>query len=66
MSKDISLSDEQRLALEERLVKAAVDNRINCAGALAIAKALGIPSQEVGRAADRLDIRIANCQLGCF
>lgn len=66
MSKDFSLSDEQRQAVEDRLAAAAVDDRINCAGALAIAKALGVPAREVGRVADRLHIRIANCQLGCF
>jgi len=61
-----SLAPEQQKQLENRLSKAATDNRIPCAGAFAIAKSLGIPPGEVGKAADKLKIKISKCQLGCF
>ena len=60
------LTAEQQKELEARLNKAVSENRIPCASAFAIAKSLGIPPGEVGKAADRLNIRISKCQLGCF
>ncbi len=66
MNEQTGLTPEQQAELEDRLQKAARQNRINCAGALAIAKTLGIPPAEVGAAANRLKIKISNCQLGCF
>jgi transcriptional regulator with GAF, ATPase, and Fis domain len=61
-----NLTAEQQAELENLLQKASKDNRINCASALAIAKSLGMPPSEVGRAANKLKIKISNCQLGCF
>ena len=52
--------------LEKRLYKASKENRILCSSALAIAKSLNISPGEVGRAANKLNIRISKCQLGCF
>lgn len=57
---------EKQKELEKRLYEAAIDNRIQCASAFAIARSLGIPPVEVGKAADKLKIKISNCQLGCF
>ena len=37
-----------------------------CARAKGIAKRLGVAPKEVGDAADRLGMRIVDCQLGCF
>jgi len=62
----ITLSSEQQEELENRLHKAAKENRILCSSALAIAKSLGIPPGEVGNAANKLKIKISRCQLGCF
>lgn len=62
----LSLAAEQQEELEKRLYKAATDNRIHCASAFAIAKSLGIPPSEVGKAADKFKIKISKCQLGCF
>jgi len=42
------------------------DNHLSCARALGIARRLNISPGEIGEAANRLDIRIINCQLGCF
>lgn len=61
-----SLSAEQQGELEKRLRQTARDNRLPCAAALALAKALNIPTVEVGKAANKLNIKICNCQLGCF
>ena len=61
-----SLSDEEWQLLEKLLQKAAKNSRVKCAGALAIADSLGISSGEVGRVANRLNIKISSCQLGCF
>jgi hypothetical protein len=66
MKNSPSLSDELNSQLETRLVAAAHEKRITCAGAFAIAKSLGIPTAEVGRMANELKIKISNCQLGCF
>jgi len=49
-------------ALRER----AADGRIPCAEALALAEELGVPTLEVGKAANELGIKIVNCSLGCF
>jgi hypothetical protein len=60
------LTPEQEAELEKRLLRAAHENRILCPAALGIAKTLGIPASEVGKAANRLKIKISKCQLGCF
>ena len=61
-----SLSPEQQGELEKRLRQTARDNRLPCSAALALAKALSIPTGEVGKAANKLNIKICKCQLGCF
>ena len=66
MKSDAPLTDEQQKEIEKLVRSAAKDNRILCSGALAIAKSLGIPSREVGRIANELNIKISKCQLGCF
>jgi hypothetical protein len=64
--KESALAPGQQEELEQRLLKASRENRIPCASALALAKALGIPAAEVGKTANKLKIRISKCQLGCF
>jgi hypothetical protein len=66
MKKASPLTDEQYSLLTKRLRAAAPENRITCSGAIAIAKTLGVPCGEIGRIADKLNIRISKCQLGCF
>jgi hypothetical protein len=61
-----SLPPEQQDELEKLLHKASKENRILCSSALAIAKSLGIPSGEIGKTANKFNIRISKCQLGCF
>lgn len=61
-----ALTAEQQGELEVRLVRASEDNHIPCARALVIAKSLGIPANVIGKTANKLKIKISNCQLGCF
>ena len=63
---ELGLNDVQRQQAEEQLLKAAEDGRVQCASALAIARALKVPSKDIGRLADTLNLRICNCQLNCF
>lgn len=55
-----------RQTLEEAIKKAAPGHRINCAAALALANKFSVPPAVVGEIANRLDIKISKCQLGCF
>lgn len=52
--------------IKEEIQKRIQDNRLPCAVARAIAKDLSVPIKEVGRIADELNIKITNCELGCF
>ena len=61
-----TLTPEQQNELEDRLHKASHEDRVPCTSGLAIAKSMGIPAAEVGKTADRINIRIKKCQLGCF
>ena len=40
--------------------------RIPCAVALAIAESCGVPGKTVGRLLNLLEIKVRDCQLGCF
>ena len=64
--KNTALTTAQLDKLEQHLYEISKENRIHCSTALAIAKSLGIPAGEVGKAANRLKIKISKCQLGCF
>ncbi|MFC2072957.1 hypothetical protein ACFLUU_09750 [Chloroflexota bacterium] len=52
--------------LEEKVTLSLVDNRLPCAVAFKIAKEFKVSLREVGDTADKLGIKIAGCQLGCF
>jgi len=56
--------------VEDRVLDAvkakAQEGRIACAVALKLAEELKVPAAEVGKAANALGIKIANCSLGCF
>ncbi len=45
---------------------AAIERRLPCAEALAVAARLGVEPRVVGEAANALGIKIVECQLGCF
>ena len=54
------------IELEEKIVSSLVDGKLPCAVAFKIAKELKVSIRKVGETADKLGIRIAKCQLGCF
>ncbi len=43
-----------------------VNGKLPCAVAFKIARKLKVSPKQVGDAANRLNIKISNCQLGCF
>jgi len=52
--------------LDEKINSCLVDNRLPCQVAFDIAKELKVNRREVGETANRLNVRIADCQLGFF
>ena len=44
----------------------AEDGRIACARLRRLAEELDVPYAMAGAAADMLDVRVKNCDLGCF
>ena len=43
-----------------------VDGRLPCAVAFKISRKLKVSPRKVGDMANRLNVKISNCQLGCF
>ena len=52
--------------LAEQVLKAAKDGKITCARLRKIAEETGVSYKAAGKIADELNIRIKNCDLGCF
>ena len=52
--------------LEARIKLSLIDGKLPCPVAFKIAKELKVSPMDVGRTANRLSIKIASCQLGCF
>ena len=52
--------------LEEEMRVSLVNGKLPCAVAFRIAKKLKISPRQVGDAANKLNIKISSCQLGCF
>jgi hypothetical protein len=52
--------------IAQEIEKKAVDHRLPCPVARKIAKDLAVAYKEVGETADALEIKITNCELGCF
>ncbi|MEO5355704.1 MAG: hypothetical protein H7844_00185 [Nitrospirae bacterium YQR-1] len=52
--------------MEKKLLENSANGKIPCAQARALAQELEIPYKELGEMADRLNIKIKNCELGCF
>ena len=52
--------------LLEEVERRARDGRLPCAVALELAAELGVAPLAVGQAANRLGVKITDCQLGCF
>ena len=52
--------------LEMKIKSSLVDGRLPCAVAFKIVKEPKVSPRDVGDAANRLSMKISNCQLGCF
>ena len=52
--------------LEEELKASLVNGRLPCAVAFQIGRKLKVSPRKVGDMANRLDVKISSCQLGCF
>jgi hypothetical protein len=60
------MSGQVNRTLEEEMQASLVGGKLPCAVAFKIAKKLKVSPQTVGDMANRLNIKINNCQLGCF
>jgi hypothetical protein len=54
------------MALEEEMRASLVNGKLPCAVAFRIARKLKVSPKRVGDVANRLNIKISSCQLGCF
>ncbi len=61
-----NLSPEALSQLGEKVKASLQSGNLSCATAFKIALDAGVPKVAVGEVTDRLGIRIANCQIGCF
>ncbi len=52
--------------LENEVNASLVDGRLPCAVAIKIGRKLKVSPRKVGDTANRLGVKISNCQLGCF
>jgi hypothetical protein len=57
---------EEREKIREAVRNAAIGGRLSCEMAHTLGKELGVTLQEIGAVCNELDIRIRDCQLGCF
>jgi len=61
-STDNSMTDEQK----QKIRDAAKDGKLPCALAFKLSAELGVSLKDIGAFCNAEDIRIKNCQLGCF
>ena len=55
-----------RKKLEEAIKAKSKDGKIPCAVCFKIADDLGVPKKEVTKLLNEMNIKISQCQLGCF
>jgi hypothetical protein len=65
MSQETSSADKEKV-LEEALKASLVDGKLPCAVAFQIAAKYKVGTRTIGDMANKLKIKIAKCQLGCF
>ncbi|MCP4675727.1 MAG: hypothetical protein GY854_09520 [Deltaproteobacteria bacterium] len=67
---DYGKKHPQNTQLNERIAEAikarADDTRLACSAGAHIAEDLGVTMEEVGRAADLIEVKVSKCQLGLF
>ena len=65
MDSESATSETERI-LEVELRASLVDGRLPCAAAFKISGKHGVSIRKVGDMANRLNVQISSCQLGCF
>ncbi|MBN1879976.1 hypothetical protein JW823_07690 [bacterium] len=60
------MNQEKQTIIDTMVRNALTDEKLTCASALKIAAELKVSPRVIGEAANRLKIKIASCQLGCF
>lgn len=60
------MDEKKQLEIDTLVRNALKDGKLHCASALKIAADAGVPPSVIGDTANRLKIKIAGCQLGCF
>ncbi len=55
-----------RKKLEETIKEKAKAGKLPCAVCFKIAEDFGISRKEMGQVLNEIDVRISQCQLGCF
>jgi hypothetical protein len=57
---------EKNSLLDKEILNSVTGNELSCVTAFEIAGRLHVQAKDIGEAADRLKIRLVNCQLGLF
>lgn len=57
---------EDRKALERIISQRAINGKISCAECFRIADDFGFPKKELTKIINEMNIKISQCQLGCF
>jgi len=60
------LSDEVLSQLQDTVKRSLREGNLPCGVAFRISRDSGIPKIAIGEMADRLGVRVTNCQIGCF
>ena len=61
------MTEQQKLELIiSKCVKTEGKYKLSCATAFFLAKETGLAATEIGKICDSNNIKICNCQLGCF
>jgi len=55
-----------RKKLEEAILKKSKDGKLPCAVCFKIAEDFGISKKKMGEILNEINIRVTQCQLGCF
>ncbi len=66
MAEDSKLSAEKEKELEVDMRASLVNDRLPCPVAFKLSDKHGVSKRAVGDLANKLSIKIASCQLGCF
>ena len=60
------MGETSKEQIAEAVLQEAADMRISCGKALALAERLGVEPLLIGEAANEQQVKIVECQLGCF